>query len=172
MKLQKSSTATDPFLLLIIHSVRMTVRWEQALGCVLTIFCSYLPMYLHRHIPVVKICSIDVISSVRYILKSPDLFTAMQIVRRQLDALEELVDATCALVQKHLHTRALGRAGLSMHFIVQPSVPWCTAALGHFLSSLHVIVSSSCFAFNNFWCHLCRCVEALSQPATFDLSPV
>lgn len=109
MKLQRSSTATDPFLLLIIHSVRMTVRWKQALGCVLTIFCSYLPMYLHRHIHIVKICSINVISSVRYILKSPDLFTAMQIVRGQLNALEELVDVTRALVQEHLHTRALGR---------------------------------------------------------------
>lgn len=66
-------------------------------------------MYLHRHIHIVKTCSIDVISSVRYVLKSPDLFTAMQIVRGQFRALEELVDLTRALVQKRLHTRALGR---------------------------------------------------------------
>lgn len=69
-------------------------------------------MYLHRHIHIVKICSIDVISSVRYVLKSPDLFTAMQIVGGQVNALEELVDVMRALVQKHLHTRALGRGGV------------------------------------------------------------
>lgn len=69
-------------------------------------------MYLHRHIHIVKICSIDVISSVRYVLKSPDLFTAMQIGGGQVNALEELVDMTRALVQKHLHTRALGRGGV------------------------------------------------------------
>lgn len=53
------------FILLFIHSLRMTASWRMGLGCVLTIFCSYLPMYLHRHIHIVKICSIDVISSVR-----------------------------------------------------------------------------------------------------------
>lgn len=38
------------FILLFIHSLRMTARWRMGLGCVLTIFCSCLPIYLHIHI--------------------------------------------------------------------------------------------------------------------------
>lgn len=101
----------------------------------------------------------------------------MQIARGHARCSRGTYRHMCALVQEHLH--APGREGdegvFSLHFIVQSSLLWCTAAL---VGSSRVS-SHSCprllFLFNNFYfqCHLCRHMEALiaslsACDSTFD----
>lgn len=97
------------------------------MGCVLTIFsvqicqCTYTDI-----IHIVKICSIDVISSVRYVLKSPDLFHSHANSRRagKCSRGTRRRDA-CTCTETPPHTSTWEGAGLSMHFIVRPGgAPW------------------------------------------------